>query len=194
MISYNTDYGYAQAKLCDSLVRLGRIPIIVREICSETGHVSYTTTQGDVGVCTVESLNLEPVPLGYVNQSRACTYTARIPARHWRQGLRANLLHFSGRYSKRVNLNSPNLVNTILNNYPTMSDCFEAILNEEVLEKAFSRNFALGKLSLTRQSLLHKTIPVGEIEYVNGGFSHHFASGYSYLQEAYQEAVNVNNP
>lgn len=190
-ISYATDPAYASAKLSGSLVRLGLNPIIINEV-DESGDTFYMTPRGQEGICNLADLDLEPVPLGYVNHPTGTSYVTRIPARHWRQGLRDGLIHSRGATSVRISIRDSSLVSTILNRYPTMESCFDAIVNGETVERAFSRDFALAT-ARSNCTLLYQTLRVGVVSFVRGGYTTQFSSDYQYLQELYQEQTNAHN-
>lgn len=192
-ISYSSDPSYANAKLSGSLVRLNNFPVIVQEVYPEDGEVDYSTPRGQRGNCHITDLDLEPVPLGYVNHSTGCSFTSRIPARHWRQGLRDGLIFVKGRTSQRISITSPSLTSTIMNIYPSMISCFEAIINGEAIERAFSRDFALQSSRGNFCHLLYQSWNVGRVDYVEGGYTTTLNDGYEYLQELYQEQSNANN-
>lgn len=189
-VSYSSDYNYANAKLAGSLVRFGLTPVIVNEVDVDDGEVSFSYIGGNHNHCHLDQLDLEPVPLGYVNHPQGCSYACRIPARHWRQGLRDGLINVKGRTAIRVSITSRALVNTILGVYPSLSSCFDALANGEATERAFSRDFAIGTTRGRRMRLIYQGDDVGNVGFSEGAYTTTFNPQHEYLQELYQEQVN----
>ena len=190
-VSYGEDWGYASQKIGESLVRWKDTLVYVLRVGESDVRVRDITTQLDSSV-PLGDLNLEPIPLGYLNHRNFCEHLSRIPARQYRQGLRGNLLN-------RVAINAvgrvtdiifnPGLVKMMLGKYPTMEECFEAIINEEATSKAFSIDFALGAGKEIR--LYYKGRVVGKAE---RGTAQPFCvldEKYRYLQELLAEVCHV---
>lgn len=192
-ISYNSDPRYAHAKLAGSVVRYKDDPVMVEAVHSHN-DVSVYKVQGGMFSCRLNDLNLEPVPLGYVNHSRGSTYTLRVPARYWRQGLRDSTLHVLGPTARRTSALSHSMVRCIKNIYPTIRDCVETVFVGEVLERAFCREFSIyGKVGQKKQHLMYKGMKVGHVEQDGDGFAFKFDEGKDYLEEILQEKIDEKN-
>ena len=88
-IEYTQDAEYAGQKLSGSIVRLNGRPIYIERVYSD-GSVYATNFMGHEVNCQLNELDLEPVPLGYINLKRDAIYGQRMPSRYYIQGLRNN--------------------------------------------------------------------------------------------------------
>jgi hypothetical protein len=116
---------YANNRLKETIVRLrDGTPIQINSIrgIREVLYLNLATQDG--GVCSLEELNIDPVPLGYCNIQTHCSYLVRMPMRQdWKQGLRSNSLRdIAGR---RVEVNFSYLVPTIIGKFPSFSDAID---------------------------------------------------------------------
>lgn len=145
------DISYARDKLVETLVRYKGEPVIVGNIDARGQALVYPIVGVRDGLnVDYKELELEPVPLGNVNFAGGVAYASRISKRRdWRQGLRANNLYVSmvvrnhGRAAVRYN--SPEFVNTIIGNYPSIKTCVESVICGEAYGMAFSRYFSVGE-------------------------------------------------
>lgn len=121
---YGNDYRYAATRLDDSIARLvDGTPVYIHSV-EESGVVNYLVLK-ELGLpgttskrAKLESFNLEPVPLGYINSKTGCKYIQRIPVRKWKQGLRVG---------ENCNVNNANvdyvaLAQSIQGVYPSFKD------------------------------------------------------------------------
>lgn len=146
---YSDNLEYAQTRLNKTLVRVGEEPFYIREVDDwgdgvavegyfyKSPHIKQTFLVGE--------LNLEPVPLGYVNYEGGAYYLSRKNMREdWRQGLRQGNMFFIGPEGFFDFPIEP-MRDTILNNYPSFQEAVKYIEEEIVDQVAFSRRFALGR-------------------------------------------------
>lgn len=162
---YEDDIDYAIRRLNNTLVR------------TEDGHPFYITSTfwdedmrmkhkgqdmvtGERREAFHNSLNLEPVPLGFINTDRGMVFVARKPMRRdWRQGLSHNSLVTFGKYlPEEVNLKW--LCQPILQNYPTLQRAIEQV--DKKGSVAFSREFGLSAANGGVQ-LFYRQYPVGQL-------------------------------
>ena len=176
-ISYNSDVTYASAKLTDSMISLNGTPVQVRAVNSR-GQVTWRSFQ-DEGVNNLTEFDLEPFKLGYCNNNGVATYLRRIPARHWRQGLRTGTL--SGSYGV-PNLLSKYFRDCVSGFYPCLEESDELISCGEVNSVAFSRNF-----SLKKNVLSYKGRPVGSKHRKFGKLKLELLDDFKYLNEVLEQ-------
>lgn len=164
MIKYNNDYQYANEKLSDSYVLLNGEIVLVLEVRA-SGEVWVRDCSGNTkGGITLNDLNLEPPKLGYVNLDRYSGYVSRVPARHWRQGFRKNTLSMrNSRGNVGMFTINKSFNNCIRNQFPTLGQCLEVVVNQEKLSQAFSRIFSVASYK-DSFVLEYKAKKVGEID------------------------------
>lgn len=144
---------YASSRLKETIVRLKTgIPIQILSIRGVNEVVYSNLATSDNGVCTLQDLNIDPVPLGYCNIKTYCSYLVRMPMRQdWKQGLRSNSLRdVAGR---RVEVSYSYLVDTILGKFPSFKDAIDKMttksknpFNTSVTKPksvAFNRDFCI---------------------------------------------------
>jgi len=111
-----------------------------------------------------------PFPLGFVNIDGRCVYVERAPTRRTEQGLNSqSLIQHSvclsqpNFRSRGVGLLSYELADTILGNYPSFDETFEALNNPEIsnVGAAFDRKFALVRGPIGMLFLAYKDEIVG---------------------------------
>lgn len=128
---YGKDFGYANSRVAGTLVRLKKNnePVLVQivgnsGICIVTPAEDIETREKDLRV-HLDDLNLEPVPLGYVNNSGYAIYLQRIPVRRGpgNQGLTQANCGSSGERLWRFPAKS--LRQCILGEYPTFAKAVE---------------------------------------------------------------------
>lgn len=182
MSMYSDDYEYAHSRLSETIVRLEETPIFVFKV-SPGMKVQYAPLSAldNIGVCDIDALNLQPVPLGYCNYNKHACYLSRMPMRRdWRQGLRrGNFTSLSGVDPQRIPYDAIHQV--IVGDYPT----FKAALgsSKKVKSIAWHRHWALD----TFGQILYKggERPVGKI--VNG--EPELDTRYKHLSEALKESL-----
>lgn len=189
-VDYSNDPEYAQAKLADSMVTLGEILVNILRVADD-GEVLYQP----VGVTdrrhtTLKELNLTPIRLGYMNFRMGCSYLSRIPARHYRQGLRGSVLQMRTDIRGFSLVHAKELANTASGIYPTISDCYEEIICGEAVARAFSRDFAISNGKGKLMNLLFKSTVVGTCSWGDRGPQLTLADRFRYLDELMMESLD----
>lgn len=146
---YEDDLEYASRRLNNTLVRLANgDPFYVgRTYLDDQSAMWHSGTNLNVGntqhVLHVD-LNLEPVPLGFVNTTSDMVYVARKPMRRdWKQGLSHNSMVAYGKL-RPDEVNMKLLVQPIMQKYPSFTRALEVIKGKKN-SIAFSRDFGLMK-------------------------------------------------
>lgn len=87
---YEDNIEYAVRRLKETVVQHNGEAIFIEGI-DDDGEVAYSKEDGSIGTTTLDKLNPEPVPLGYVKLDDVWTWLCRIPKRNdWRQGHHTN--------------------------------------------------------------------------------------------------------
>lgn len=142
----------------------------------------------------IDTLDLTPVSLGYVNHSDTCCFTSRIPMRRdWKQGLRPNNLFLKSLYPEEsLEINELtrlyDLEDTCLNRYPSYRKCLDYV-EETHRASAFSRCFAVNEDG----NLVYKgAMSVGKIEDER---AIKLEKKFTHLKEFLEESlINPRNP
>jgi hypothetical protein len=139
------EVNYAITRLPGTVVRLGKRPVTIMEI-SSTGLVvfCYLDGAGKVESCKLNDLDINPVPLGYVNKPDNSYYAVRMPMRNdWKQGLRdVNIRTSDG--AKILNyVNWKHIAKTIQGEFTPYKGCLNMVQKGTAVKQAFGRNFAL---------------------------------------------------
>lgn len=146
---YSDDIDYARKRLVSTVVRTPTgNPFYIFQIEPSDGdlrcygHDYYIGRDVDYPLSQV---NLEPLPLGFVNLSADMAFLCRKPMRRdWRQGLSANNLVVYGNLSPRdfpyKLLNQP-----VLQQYPSWSVAVQKMQTTKKNSMAFSRDFGFSK-------------------------------------------------
>lgn len=162
---YGDDYPYAATRLCGSIVRKGKLPVFIHELFSD-GQCQYSYLKDFFKVedCHFDEINVDPIPLGYVNCGTNAVYCYRDPARKYKQGLSSNVFRI---LKKRASISwkSPYLNKTIPGIFPSPEQCVEQIECGEAQMRAFSRAFAVGKKLKEGYSLFKRDMPIGVVNY-----------------------------
>lgn len=146
---YEDDIEYASRRLNNTLVRIqatGNPYYITRTFFGDNGLITHhgtdLETRHDVHVLH-KDLNLEPVPLGFVNTADKMVYVLRKPMRRdWKQGLSHNSMMTCGAiHAQDVNMSW--LVQPILKQYPSFQKALEILRTSR--SSAFSRDFGVMK-------------------------------------------------
>lgn len=182
---------WANAKLHGTIVRLeDGTPIYVIKC--------FTADDGKIGVvyrllrtdqhreCLLENLNLEPVPLGYVNHTAgSAIYIARLPLRQdWKQGLRHGNYVIKGRGTAQ--LNEVSLLACITGQFHDLKACIDRAAKTGH-KKAFHRHWAVGGDG----ELLYKDDVVGTVDRETYNVS--FSPEFCYLETRYHEDMHNGN-
>ena len=190
------DVEYASERISGSVVRHNDVPVYVEHI-SGGGMAHIRKLASDKGFHEVdyEELDMTPVPLGFVNTIYGVSFARRVPKRRdWRQGLRDIILMVECVLGAptRIRSTSAELLNTILNIYPSASACVEAIECGEAVGMAFSRVFCVGNKEKEGYALHYRIghhvgwISIGP----DGNINTKLKPEYDYLKEFLQEGLN----
>lgn len=146
---YEDDLDYASRRLNNTLVRLANgdpffISRTYRDDMGVMRHYGTNLAQGESQEALHTDLNLEPVPLGFVNTSSDMVYVARKPMRRdWKQGLSHNSMITHGKL-RPEDVNMKLLVQPIMQQYPSFARAL-ASLQGKKNSVAFSRDFGISK-------------------------------------------------
>ncbi len=138
------EISYAQTRLQGTIVRLGKRPVSVIEI-SSTGLTAISYLEDNkTDSCKLNDLNIDPVPLGYVNTNKNSFYAVRMPMRNdWKQGLREINLRSSEGMKILNAVNWKMVARTIEGEFTPFKGCLNMTTKGEAEKQAFSRNFCL---------------------------------------------------
>jgi hypothetical protein len=190
---YGDDYQYAATRLCGSIVRKDRLPIYIHSI-SPNGDCEYSYLNNFLGVKMghFDEINVDPIPLGYVNCKTNSIYCFRDPARKYKQGLSSSVFRI---LNVRANISwkSPYLSKTIAGNYPTPEKCLEEVECGETSMKAFSRFFAVGEKLKEGYALFKKDLFIGLAKYNENTEKCFFEleDKFNFLKEELEETINA---
>lgn len=185
---YEDDLDYATRRLNNTLVRLanGDPYYVSRTYLDDQGVMYHTGTNiasGQQQQVLHADLNLEPVPLGFVNTSSDMVYVARKPMRRdWKQGLSHNSMVTYGKL-RPDEINMKLLVQPIMKQYPSFTRAL-ASLQGKKQSVAFSRDFGISKFG-EQLVLVYRQHRVGTI--VDG--EPVLDTGKMFLLQHLQEAV-----
>lgn len=184
---YHDDLEYASKRLTGTLVRLANgepfyITSTFRAAGGAIAHEGTNLQTGDTLVALLDTLDLEPVPLGFVNITKKMVFTCRKPMRRdWHQGLSHNSLATCGVIRPdQVQLSW--LLQPIRNQYPSFKRAIEDIKGRASI--AFSRDFGLDSFP-EGLTLRYRNQTVGKIV---GGLPL-LAPNKTFLQQHLDEAV-----
>lgn len=189
------DFFYAKNRLTQTIVRTKR-----------TGRLVRVLDVNEKFMCTVEVLNtdrlervtlskldLTPVPLGYVQDGKTCTYIMRAPLRNdWRQGLRAQQVRaivngdlVPANFDKLSNMALYRTVNGL---YPTFKQaCRQLVLGRA--ECAFHRHWSIQNAWKGGLLLMWKGYHVGSIHGEKSIYWIKLHKQFRYLKEAVKEVL-----
>tara|TARA_R110002049_G_scaffold119_6_gene757 strand:- start:1690 stop:2247 length:558 start_codon:yes stop_codon:yes gene_type:complete len=161
-LSYGEDYEYAGTRLVDSWVRYKDDLVRVRHIRNDSGECTIQNFLGEDFLVNLEELDITPIPLGYVNYKSISSYIARMPTRHYRQGIRPQ--NIKGGQGVLAEI-TKEIVQTMLGIFPSIDQCIESIVNEESKSKAFCRQFSLCLDEKEKIVAHYKDREVGIVDY-----------------------------
>lgn len=191
-VNYGKDWAYAQSRLNHSVVRLAGSPVLIFHVMGKGLLDGVFLLKKEKIEATVDSLDLTPVPLGYCNTLYGVDYVGRVPSRTYRQGLTDS--NFWSKYGY-TSYDSKNVANTIVGNYPTVQNCVENVLCEEVPNMAFSRNFALRGIGSHTEdmALQFRGADVGICAWNSQAkaINYKFNNGLDFLDGLMEEALHV---
>jgi hypothetical protein len=178
---YKDNIPYAKQRLVGTIVRIKDEPVKVLDISPKGIATAYFLKDENEFFTDIDNLNLEPVPLGYINYKNQAYYLVRKPIREdWRQGLRVGNIAFIGPQGF-MEFPRKELRDTILNQYPTFAQAVEAVAKQRKAKVAFSRVFAVS----ADKELLYKERVVGSFDKLP-----QLSDKFRYLHECLQEFFN----
>ena len=146
---YEDDLEYASRRLNNTLVRTdtGKAFFVLRTYYNDAGimvHDGDLIDEGDRITILHSKLDLEPVPLGFINVTDDMVFISRKPMRRdWKQGLSHNSINTFGRLRPdEVNIRA--LSQPINKTYPTFAKALSSLNKRSSM--AFSRDFGLSKI------------------------------------------------
>lgn len=97
---------------------------------------------------SLNTIDLTPVKLGYVNLQPRCVHVSRRPVRAFKQGLSISVLTFSSSTDGFRDWPFMPMHNTIKNIYPTLKECKKSLEDSLALQIAFCRDFSIDNTGL----------------------------------------------
>lgn len=177
---------YAGSRLNETIIRLDGVPVMVLN-CSESFDgilVKYEDIMtAKTGKALLSKFDLNPVPLGYVNNEGNAHYVTRMPLRNdWKQGIRQRSICDCNGFGVG-HIPYTNIGHTIMGKFPTMKATLES-LSAYCKSMAFSREFAAQRDG----SLVYKSLfTVGKINMDNGAVA--IDPAYSWVKESFDELM-----
>jgi hypothetical protein len=180
---------YASTRLADTVVRLGNVPVLV-SVCEDTINgirVYYRHIMENLpsDFCNISDLNLDPVPLGYVNLSPGVVYLTRMPMRNdWKQGLRDRNVVDTNGFNQGLPYKA--IGRTIMGDFPKFSNCLSRLSDNDIGRNslAFDREFSIDREGkIIYKSLFH----VGDVNMDNGGIR--IKDDFTWVVESLDEAM-----
>lgn len=186
MIIYtNDEVEYAETRLVDTVVLCNSIPVkILGFLHSKTPQVVVSDIRTSIETSVpMSSIDLSPIPLGYINYKGRLNYVARVPVRgDYRQGLRySNMTSICGIDVREIPWQV--ICNTITNQYPTI-DNVVAFMQKKG-PQAWHRDWGIEN----NFDLIYKGLEVAGSVDVNKGNLLSLHSDYEFLQESLVEAI-----
>ena len=180
---YGDDFGYADTRLRDTIVRHRNTPVWVRGVGPGMMTVIEYLLTGRRTEVPLDTLDLEPVPLGYVQVGDRYVYLTRVPKRDdWRQGLRHNTMRLVDQGPMSVKqLPNDSMARCIRNDYPNFEEAKQELnLGREVV--AWCREWAISPWAVYHKGREVGERPNGEIRLFQDK---------NYLQESLEDAINA---
>lgn len=164
MLNY-PDKNYASGRLIGTIVRYKEKPVIVQDMSGDIVKIKNLLT-GDYEDGMYPYLDINPVPLGYVNTKGNVYYVSRCPMRKdWKQGLRSQTIRailIGDTYPVSHELNMKDVARTIIGDFPSLSASIKKLKDGDVSAIAFSRSFALDSVG----NIWHKAIRnIGKLDF-----------------------------
>lgn len=183
---YIDNIGYAEDRLLNTIVRYGGIPILIRRIFfgPKDNQIMFTGKTYDSELTGyVGDLDIEPIPLGYVNYNGHAYYMIRKPMRNdWRQGLRPGNFTFVGREGF-FEIPLEEITNTCLGKYPSLIEACQLLKNKKTDKVAITRHFAV----CDKNKFYYKEKVVGSYDKLIT-----LSEPFKYLSELLAETVYAN--
>lgn len=166
-VNYSDDIDYATQRLQNTVVRnsLGKLVIVTaifRE--NEVLHCQLEfISSGEQQTAPLESLDVSPVPLGFVTCGDLdSVFITRKPLRKPQQGLTFAHIHFSKHTHGQFRWS--HLEQSVYNTYPTMTEA-ENLLCGKAGCVAFAREWAVLKTSVSAETeIFYRHWPVGKVK------------------------------
>ena len=151
-----TSIDYARDRLLNTIVRVSGDPAMVTNIYGDNTVEYQDLYDSSYKVAPLGEMDLDPVPLGYVNYKGIATYLSRIPKRQdWKQGLRDGNVRRVGGGIDYPDIKPKALAETILAIYPPYKKVLVALsklTKKNLFSLAFCRDFCI----TTDKSLFYK--------------------------------------
>jgi len=180
---YEDNLEYAKGRLELTLVRVKEEPFFVHTVKNigktMVAEGVFFYKEGEISVVKMSDLNLEPVPLGYINYGPSAYFLLRKPARKWKQGLNTGNMGFVGAQGFR-DFPPREMRETVLGIYPTFKDSLNLIKTH--VKVAFCREFAITE----NKHILYRERNVGKVDKLVS-----LEPRYNYLSEYLEEMINV---
>lgn len=146
---YQGDWRYARTRLNGSIVSLKQTPVYVMDV-GLRGAQCIEMTSGREVFCELDSLDVSPIKLGFLNTPNGITYMSRVPKRNdWRQGLRRGNTGFT--YNPNLlsidpedRVFSRSLRDVIKGKYPQFRSALTYV-KDKGQSRAFHRHWAVDK-------------------------------------------------
>lgn len=149
------DLNHAYERLTGSIIRLGKLPILISSVAygarKNTLQLKYSIVGGNNDHYTYfpnNDINLKPVPLGLLINNGEVLSTSRMPARMWKIGLTPRNLYLEPMPYRPLTFmpvhvfNTQAMADTIMGVYPTYTRARKTSDNGDW--SAFGRDFATG--------------------------------------------------
>tara|TARA_Y100000310_G_scaffold344692_1_gene458842 strand:- start:2890 stop:3495 length:606 start_codon:yes stop_codon:yes gene_type:complete len=151
---FETELHDMRMRFDQTIIRYKGKPIFVNSVSATpkqyVSRLNFTVLENGIEgtiLTTNKQLDINPLPLGYLNQWGMASYCARIPARMYKQGLhRDNLLVLcDDERPRRDNdvYGTPGFKAMCLGDYPSFKFVLKRVFKDNVNSCAFSRVFAL---------------------------------------------------
>lgn len=183
-------WDYARQRLDGTVVRANGKVTYLQHIDGWIFHLRNIEDGGDIEQHDIRNvaMDLNPVPLGYVNSGTRSYYLTRQPVRRWKQGLASDSIYVIGaKDGIHVNLGrlivSKDLAKCINNDYPSVAKAYHMI-RHGYHDVAFHREFSLSNLR-GKRLLNYKGKSVGYID--DDGLK--LNKKFEFLKETLEEAV-----
>jgi len=134
-------------------------------------------------------ITFEPVQLGYCNYNDMALYLVRRPVRMWKQGLSIDHIKTQPGYIEDDLIQSTSLNNTLLNSYPSLSDCYDWV-RKIGGGMAFNKDFALVTTDYPKIDLEYKGELIGRLN-DKGDFE--INDEFFFVKEQLEEILNEEN-
>jgi hypothetical protein len=186
---------YAYQRLDSTVVRINKEAVYIQFL--EGWHcniIVLATKKNYKADIRKVPLDLNPIPLGYINRRNEAIYLTRKPLRKYKQGLSRDSLVVKAIGEAKMAMRnkgdillSPELSKCVDNIYPSLTEAFNSVEIEKAQSVAFSRVFAINRSELFQDvyELLYKNRVIGSIN--REGID--LESRYLFLKEMLEECT-----